>query len=83
MPDAVIDLSESLLGDNVPVKIGTSPDDRAECVDQLILACHFRFSDDILDFRQDVLDILLRWGDQKILPEIRVFHRPSLLHRDY
>ena len=68
LPEAIIDPSEGFLGDDVPMEIGPSPDERVESVDELLLACRFRFPDDVLDFRQEVFDVLLRGGDEKLSP---------------
>ena len=68
--DVVVDPSKGLLGHDVPVKIGPSPDERVECFDQLLLARGFRFPDDVPDFRQEVLDVLLRRGRSEAYPRI-------------
>ncbi len=59
LPDVMIDPPKGLLGHDVPVRIGPSPDERIQRFDQLLLAYGFRFPDDVPNFRQKVLDVLL------------------------
>ena len=65
LPDAVIDPCKGPLGHDVLMKVGPSPDSRIQRFDQLLLACGFRFPENVPDFRQEGLDVLLRRRDQK------------------
>ena len=66
LPDAVVDPFIGLLGHDVPMEISPPPDDRIQRFDQILLACGFRFPKDVPDFRQEGLDVLLRWLDQEL-----------------
>ena len=48
------------------LKAGPSPDSRIQRIDPLLLICGFRFLENVPDFREEGIDVLLRRRDQKL-----------------
>ena len=83
-----------MLGDNVPMKIGPSPDDRIEHPDHHFLRICRCFLEEVPDLCQQTLNILPRGLDQELVPvlpdvltqKVKAFpdmHNARLLLREF